>query len=69
MKCLFLRMRNLRQKVKFFVKICAFGSVRTQCILSINADNTDKNDKDSKLESYKADSEISEILRIKKNLN
>ena len=52
-------------KVKFFVKICAFGSLRTQCILSINADKTDKNDKDSKFESYKADSEISEILRIK----
>ena len=36
-------------KVKFFVNINSFGSVRTQCILSINAENTDKNGKDSNL--------------------
>ena len=52
-------------KVKFFVNINSFGSFRTQCIFSINAYNTDKIGKDSNLESYKVDSEISEILRIK----
>jgi len=52
-------------KLKFFVTIYTVGSVKTQCILSINAFKTYKTDKDFKLEFNKDYSEVSEILRIK----
>ena len=61
----FFENEKFEVKVKFFVNINAGGSLKTQCILSINASNTDKNDKNFNLESYRVIGEVSEILRIK----
>ena len=61
----FFENEKFEVKVKFFVNINAGGSLKTQCILSINASNTDKNDKNFNLESNKNHGEVSEILRIK----
>ena len=47
----FFKNKKFEIKVKFYVNINTFGSLRTQCILSINAYNTDKNGKDSNLDS------------------